>query len=136
MKNKIVYFSATFLIAAVWFTNGLYCKVLHGVPRHEQIVERILGKAFFHDQLTKAIGLAEILMVLWILSGIKKRGCAIIQITIITIMNTLEFILAPDLLLWGRFNSLFAALFILLIYANEFYWRKKVIQKSEHVSLS
>jgi len=40
-------------------------------------------------------------------------------------MNSLEFILAPDLLLWGRFNALFAFLFILGIVYNEFYLRKR-----------
>ncbi len=136
MINKTLYSIPTFLIATVWFINGLYCKVLQGVPRHEQIVERILGEAFFPAQLTKAIGIAEILMALWILSGIKKRWCALAQMIIIATMNTLEFILAPDLLLWGKYNSVFAASFILLIYVNEFHWRKNLIQKSEHANLS
>ena len=33
-----------YLIAAVWLANGLFCKVLNLVPRHQQIVARILGK--------------------------------------------------------------------------------------------
>ena len=35
-------------------------------------------------------------------------------------MNIWEFIIAPDLLLWGKLNSVFALLFIALIYFNEF----------------
>ena len=35
-------------------------------------------------------------------------------------MNILEFILVPDLLLFGRFNAAFATVFILVVYANEF----------------
>jgi len=64
-------------------------------------------------------------MAIWILSGFKRRLCAITQIIVIGTMNTLEFILVPDLLLWGRLNSLFALLFILLIYFNEFTINKK-----------
>jgi hypothetical protein len=35
-------------------------------------------------------------------------------------MNTLEALLAPDLLLWGRANVFFAVLFCLLIYHHTF----------------
>jgi hypothetical protein len=33
----------SYLIAAVWLINGLVCKVLNLVPRHREIVARILG---------------------------------------------------------------------------------------------
>jgi len=103
-----------YLVAAVWLVNGLFCKVLNLVPRHRQIVARIIGDSHA-AALTRAIGFAEIAMAVWILSGIKPRLNAITQIVVIASMNTLEFILAPDLLLWGRFNALYASLFILLI---------------------
>lgn len=35
-------------------------------------------------------------------------------------MNILEFLFVPQLLLWGRYNSVFAVMFIALIYYNEF----------------
>jgi len=103
-----------FLVAAVWLVNGLFCKVLNLVPRHQQIVARIIGDSHA-AVLTRAIGFAEIAMAVWILSGIKPRLNAITQIVVIASMNTLEFLLASDLLLWGRFNALYAFLFILLI---------------------
>jgi hypothetical protein len=113
-----------YFTSLVWFVNGLVCKVLNLVPRHEQIVSRILGND--HSRLlTVLIGLSEIVIAVWILSRFKKRLCAITQIIVIGTMNTLEFILVPDLLLWGRLNSLFALLFILLIYFNEFIINKK-----------
>ncbi len=34
----------TYAIASVWLVNGLFCKVLNWVPRHQFIVARILGK--------------------------------------------------------------------------------------------
>jgi hypothetical protein len=109
-----------FLIAAVWLVNGLICKLLNLVPRHQQIVARIIGDAHA-GALTRLIGALEIAMGVWILSGIKPRLNAITQAVVIASMNTLEFLLAPDLLLWGRFNALFAFLFILLILYNQFY---------------
>ena len=119
----------TYCIAAIWLANGLLCKVFNLVPRHEQIVARILGVNYSRP-LTFLIGLSEIVMAIWILSGFKSRLNAIAQIVIVVIMNTLEFILVPDLLLWGRFNSVFAFLLILIIYYNEFYLNKKSTQQT------
>jgi len=67
-------------------------------------------------------------MAVWILSGIKTKLNAMTQAVIIATMNSLEFMLAPDLLLWGRFNALFAFLFIFLILYNEFCLRKRLAQ--------
>ena len=105
----------TYFIAMVWIVNGLLCKVLNLVPRHQEIVSRILdiSDARF---CTLLIGIAETAMGLWILSGIRSRLNAITQIVIIAGMNTLEFVLAPDLLLWGKFNALYAGIFITVIF--------------------
>ena len=108
-----------YLIALVWLINGLLCKVLGLVPRHAAIVARILGPAHAGG-LTPLIGLGEIGMALWVLSGVKSRLCALAQIVLILTMNALEAWLAPDLLLWGRANVVFAALFCLLIYVHTF----------------
>lgn len=115
----------TLLIATTWLINGLVCKVLDIVPRHEQIVASILGNEF-SKPLTILIGLFEIIMAIWILTRIKSKLNAIIQTFIVATMNILEFILVPDLLLWGRFNAIFALLFILVIYYNEFILHSKV----------
>ncbi len=114
----------TYCIATVWIVNGLFCKVLNLVPRHQAIVSRILGTDYSRV-LTILIGLSEILMAVWILSKFKTRLNAIIQITIVATMNILEFTLVPDLLLWGKLNALFAFIFIVVVYANEFYLNKK-----------
>jgi hypothetical protein len=39
---------------------------------------------------------------------------------IVGTMNVIEFFLAPDLLLFGRMNIVFAFGFIVIIYINEF----------------
>ncbi|QXU41071.1 DoxX-like family protein [Pedobacter sp. D749] len=111
-------------IALVWLANGLFCKVLGLVPRHEQIVARILTSTYSHS-LTILIGISEIVMAIWILSRFKTRLNAIVQIVVIATMNVIEFIFAPDLLLWGKFNSLFAFIFILIVFINGFYLNKK-----------
>ena len=108
-----------YFIALVWVINGLLCKVLNLVPRHQEIVARILGEDHALV-LTKLIGLSEIAMAVWVLSGIFRRLNAWTQILIIAAMNILEFFHAPDLLLWGRANAVVALLFINLIYYNEF----------------
>lgn len=108
-----------YLIAAVWVANGLFCKVLNLVPRHTEIVARILGAAYARP-LTIAIGCSEILMMVWVLSGTRPRWCAIAQAVIIATMNILEYALVPDLLLWGHLNIVFAFAFIALILYNEF----------------
>tara|TARA_R110000868_G_scaffold231342_4_gene484725 strand:- start:2788 stop:3162 length:375 start_codon:yes stop_codon:yes gene_type:complete len=115
-----------YLIAIVWILNGLFCKVLGFIPRHEQIVSRILGIEY-SKPLTVLIGLFEVIMAIWILSKIKPKLNAITQIIIIATMNILEFILVPGLLLWGKFNIVFAFIFILIIYSNTFYLNKKTI---------
>jgi hypothetical protein len=114
----------TDIIAAVWLVNGIYCKILNFVPRHELIVAGILGEKFSRP-ITIIIGILEVLMAIWFLSRIKTRLNALAQISIVATMNILEFILVPDLLLWGKWNSAFAFLFIVLVYLNEFKLNKK-----------
>ena len=121
-QHKII----NYFIAIVWIVNGLLCKVLNFVPRHQEIVGRILGDKYART-FTLLIGLSELAMAVWILSGIRSRLNAVSQIIIIAVMNALEFILVPDLLLWGRLNAFFAFLFILLIYYNEFRLSKKTL---------
>jgi len=104
----------------------LFCKVLNLVPRHQQIVATILGDNYA-GPLTIVIGTSEIFMAVWILSRYKTKLNAITQIAVIATMNAMEFILVPDLLLWGKFNSLFALILIVVIYINEYHLTKKHI---------
>jgi hypothetical protein len=115
----------SYFIASVWLINGLFCKLLNMVPRHREIVARILGENYA-DIFTKVIGVAEICMFIWIVSRIKPAFCAITQILIIILMNIIEFLVAPDLLLYGRMNLFLALLFASLISYNEFILRKKL----------
>lgn len=125
VRNNIKYKISTIIIALVWLLNGLICKVLNLVPRHEQIVARILGNDYSRP-LTLLIGFSEIAMAIWVLTKLKSRLNAIVQITVVATMNVIEFTLVPDLLLWGKLNIVFAFLFIGLIYYNAFSLNKKV----------
>lgn len=125
MNSSKLYKAIIWLTALVWLVNGLFCKILNLVPRHKEIVAAILGEEH-SGLLTVLIGVAEILMAVWILSGIKRRESAIFQIVIISTMNLLEFFLTPELLLWKRFNLIFAIGFMVLIGYNEFVLRKNI----------
>ena len=69
-------------------------------------------------------------MAAWVFSKFKSKLNAITQIFLVAVMNTMEFILAPDLLLWGRLNSLYALLFIGLVYYNEFVLNKNITEQT------
>ena len=118
--NKNKYHKALIILTAgVWFLNGLFCKVLNLVPKHEEIVYRVLGGTY-SSSITTIIGVLEIVMAFWILSGFKSKLNAILQITIVAVMNIIEYIHVSDLLLWGKLNILFAFLFISIVYYTNF----------------
>ena len=129
MTEKTAQKLLTYCIGSIWMVNGLLCKVLNLVPRHQQIVAGILGDKYSRA-FTLLIGVSEITMVIWIISRIKTRVNAMAQIIIIAIMNALEFLLVPHLLLWGKYNSVFAFLLIMVIYYNEFYLNKRLAQQT------
>ncbi|AZQ57710.1 hypothetical protein EJ994_02390 [Maribacter sp. MJ134] len=125
MHLKNLHKVLNYSIASIWLVNGLVCKVLNFVPRHQQIVAEILGNE--HSRLlTIAIGFSEIIMAIWVISQFKSRINAVAQIIIVALMNLLEFILVPELLLWGKLNSFFALLFIGVVYYNEFILKKEL----------
>jgi hypothetical protein len=119
MAGTFLHTTLTVAIALVWLINGLYCKVLNFVPRHGMIVARILGDGHA-GAITKAIGVLEVFMFVWVFSGVAARLCAVVQIILVAVMNVIEFFQAPDLLLFGRMNAVIALLFIGVIYCNEF----------------
>jgi uncharacterized membrane protein YphA (DoxX/SURF4 family) len=126
--RNTIYAVLTFCIAMIWLINGLWCKALGFVPRHQDIIAGILGHS--HARVfTILIGISEIGMAFWIISGYKRKVNALLQMLIIGIMNTLEFFLVPDMLLWGRFNAVFALFLIAIIYVNEFYMNPLSLKK-------
>ncbi len=112
--RRAAWFIATAFIAVVWGVNGLWCKVLGGVVRHEAIVARVVG-AQAAGPLTVVIGFAELGMLAWFLSGYRVRLCAAAQVGIVMTMNAIELLIASDLLLFGVLNFFFAALFCVVV---------------------
>lgn len=94
------------------------------MPRHQEIVSTILNEEYSRE-ITFTIGVLELVMVVWILSNFKSKLNSISQITIIILMNIIEFFFAKDLLLFGSLNILFAFLFVSIIYYNEFVLKEK-----------
>ena len=103
-----------YAIALIWIGNGLYAKILGYVPRHEQIVGIFFGEEHART-LTVLIGMAELVMAAWVLSGRWPKVCGATQIGVILTMNVLEFTYARHLLLHGENNLVYAVLFCVLI---------------------
>lgn len=102
------------LIAAVWLVMGLGAKVLGLAPRHREIVSRILGEEHA-GTLTVLIGIGEIFLAVWILSGRYPRLCVAVQIGLVATMNVIESTIARDLLLFGGWNLIVAIAFMVFV---------------------
>lgn len=85
-------------IGSVWVFHGLYSKVLNGIPRHRLIVGKILGTERA-GIATKTIGLLELLLGVWAIVGWHPVWCASIQTAALIAMNSLEILLARELLI-------------------------------------
>ena len=89
------------LVAAVWLIHGLYNKLLGGSSRHLAIVHSIPGMGGLVGQrVLTAVGIGEVAIALWVLSGWKPRLCAATQTVALLSMNVIELTFARPLLLW------------------------------------
>jgi len=89
---------AQIVIGSVWVFHGLYSKILNGIPRHRLIVGKILGMRRA-QVATRAVGVLELLLGVWAFSGWQPVWCASIQTAAIVAMNSLEILLARELLI-------------------------------------
>ncbi|HEX9366947.1 MAG TPA: DoxX-like family protein [Vicinamibacterales bacterium] len=89
------------IVAAVWLVHGLYNKLLGGSARHLAIVQSVpgLGGAAGERVLT-AVGIGEVAIALWVLSGWRPRLCAATQTVALLSMNAMELTFARPLLIW------------------------------------
>src|SRR4030095_401868 len=85
-------------IGSIWIFHGLYSKILNGIPRHRLIVGKILGTERA-DIATKTIGLLESLLGAGAIAGWHPVWCASVQTAAIVAMNSLEILLARELLI-------------------------------------
>ena len=86
-------------VAAVWLYEGLWCKVLGREGRQLQVVEAVpyfgprVGALFL-----KTLGVGEIGVALWVLSGIAPGPCALAQTLLLVALNTSGLIWARHII--------------------------------------
>ena len=83
-------------VAAVWFYEGLWCKLLHGEPRQSQVVESVpyMGPRM-GALVLKVLGVVEVSLAVWVLSGMAPISCAVAQTLLLGMLNV-------NGLLWAR----------------------------------
>jgi hypothetical protein len=83
-------------VAAVWFYEGLWCKLLNGEPHQRRVVEAVprYGPRF-GGGLLKLLGVVEVAVGVWILAGVTPILCAVFQTALLVALNTSG-------LLWAR----------------------------------
>src|SRR3984957_19503326 len=98
LQPHAIHTLAQIVIGSVWVFHGIYSKILNGIPRHRLIVGKILGKE--RAQIaTRTIGALEFLLGMWAFTGWQSVWCASIQTTAIIAMNSLEILMARELLI-------------------------------------
>ena len=86
-------------VAAVWLYEGLWCKVLGRERRQLQIVEAVpyfgprVGALFL-----TALGVGEIGLAVWVLSGMAPGPCALAQTLLLVALNASGLIWARHLI--------------------------------------
>ena len=82
-------------IASVWIYQGLWCKMLGRMPRHQEIVGTVpfLTASRAHRALV-ALGVLECAIALWVLSGMWAREAALLETFLLATMNAAGLIWA------------------------------------------
>ena len=76
-------------IAAVWLYEGLYCKLLGGIAHQEQVVAaHPLFNARTATVMLKGLGVVELCLGLWLLSGWEMWSAALFSTVLLVSLNT------------------------------------------------
>jgi DoxX-like protein len=83
-------------VAAVWLYEGLWCKILGRAPLQVDVVTAVprLGP-LFGSQFLKALGVVEVALAMWVMTGIAPGVCAIAQTVLLVGLNA-------NGLIWAR----------------------------------
>jgi hypothetical protein len=83
-------------VAAVWLYEGLWCKILGRVQTQVQVVTAVprFGPRFGLLFL-KALGVVEVALAVWVMSGMAAGACAIVETALLVTLNA-------NGLLWAR----------------------------------
>lgn len=83
-------------VAAVWFYEGVWCKLLNGQPRQVRVIEAMPHYgAHVGRELLTLLGVVEALLGVWVLTGITPIVCAVAQTALLVTLNVCG-------LLWAR----------------------------------
>ena len=86
-------------VVAVWFYEGLWCKILNGQPRQVRVVEAMpLCGSHIAQKLLKFLGAVETAIGIWILTGIAPILCAVAQTALLVTLNASGLIWARRLI--------------------------------------
>jgi hypothetical protein len=83
-------------VAAVWLYEGLWCKLLGSGGHQLQVVRAVpkLGQ-IVGRQFLLALGVAEVGLAVWVMSGLTPGLCALTQTVLLVLLNA-------NGLLWAR----------------------------------
>jgi uncharacterized membrane protein YphA (DoxX/SURF4 family) len=83
-------------VAAVWLYEGLWCKLLGRTPSQVEVVTAVprLG-ARFGVAFLKSLGVLEVVLAVWVISGVAPALCAVTQTAVLVTLNV-------NGLLWSR----------------------------------
>ena len=83
-------------VAAVWLYEGLWNKVFGRAQREAQVVAAVprLGP-LFGAAFLKVLGVTEVLLAVWVMTGILPGVCAVVQALLLIVLNV-------NGLLWAR----------------------------------
>ncbi len=98
LQSGTFHLATQILIGSVWVFHGFYSKILNGIPRHRLIVGKVL-RLKDPTWMTRLIGLAEVTLGIWVFTGWQPIPCAAVQTCALVGMNTLEILIAKELLL-------------------------------------
>ena len=88
-----------FAVAAVWFYEGLWCKLLNGEPNQVKVIEAVPGYGrTLGNQLLKLLGIVEIAIGTWVLLNFWPVLCAVVQTALLVGLNSCGLIWARDLI--------------------------------------
>ena len=83
-------------VAAVWFYEGVWCKLLNRQPRQVRVVEAMpLYGARIGSNLLLSLGVVETAIGVWALTGFAPILCALAQTALLVTLNVCG-------LLWAR----------------------------------
>ena len=81
----------------MWLHQGLWAKLLDGDPSHREIVGRLPGMSPDRARVvTAGIGVLEVCMAAWVLSGRRPRTCAAAQTALMAGFNAGALSFARD----------------------------------------